>query len=290
MRECLLCGIQFAQHGWHCPACQMSPQYILGYPAFSPELARANTGFQEKFFAELAIVEAQNFWFRARNRLIVWVLQQYFPNLQNFFEIGCGTGFVLSGIQETFPQISLSASDVSSAGLPFAGERVPQAELFQMDARHIPFKQEFDVIGAFDVLEHIQEDETVLAQIHEALRPGGGLLLTVPQHPFLWSQDDEAACHVRRYTAQELKQKVEQAGFRVAKSTSFVSLLFPLMVVSRFKRRNPNQAFDEMAEFKISSLTNTLLEKVMDMERLFIRSGLTFPFGGSLLLVGNKKQ
>jgi SAM-dependent methyltransferase len=59
------------------------------------------------------------------------------------------------------------------------------AVLFQMDARKIPFESEFDVIGAFDVLEHIEEDEKALAQIFHAVLPGGGLILTVPQHRFL---------------------------------------------------------------------------------------------------------
>ena len=70
-----------------------------------------------------------------------------------------------------------------------------------MDARNIPFRDEFDVIGAFDVLEHIDEDVAVIDEVRKALRPGGGFLMSVPQHPALWSQQDERAFHVRRYTA-----------------------------------------------------------------------------------------
>ena len=127
----------------------------------------------------------------------------------------------------------MSGSEIYSEGLDYAANRVKRAALFQMDARDIPFESEFDVIGAFDVLEHIEEDEQVLEQVFRAVSPGGGIMLTVPQHRFLWSQQDEYACHVRRYEAKELRDKVEKAGFQVEWATSFVTLLLPLMVMSR---------------------------------------------------------
>ena len=96
-----------------------------------------------------------------------------------------------------------------------------------MDARRIPFRDEFDVIGAFDVIEHIEEDVAVIDEVGRALRPGGGFVMTVPQHPALWSPQDEHAHHVRRYTAAGLRRKVEAAGFEVVRMTSFVRLLLP---------------------------------------------------------------
>jgi len=288
MKICVACGAKFDSAGWQCPLCQDTPECIEGYPAFSPELATASNGFKPNYFAQLATLEASNFWFRSRNRLIIWALERYFPKAGNFFEIGCGTGFVLSGIESKFPHLSLFGSEIYSAGLAYAGRRLKRAELFQMDARQIPFADEFDVIGAFDVLEHIKEDEQVLRQIYQAVRPGGGVILTVPQHPLLWSHQDDYSCHVRRYRARELKTKVEAAGFRVVKITSFVSLLLPIMIISRLKKRNPALEYDPMSELKINPLINTLFEKVLDLERWMILLGLSFPAGGSLLLIACK--
>src|SRR4030095_1631809 len=110
-------------------------------------------------------------------------------------------------------------------------------------ARRIPFRGEFDVIGAFDVLEHIKEDEEVLAQMYQATRPRGGVLLTVPQHSFLWSEVDDYSRHVRRYSASELKAKVKRAGFETLRTTSFVSLLLPVMFISRLRQRSAHQGF-----------------------------------------------
>ena len=107
----------------------------------------------------------------------------------------------------------LFGSEYLEEGLVYARQRVPTAEFTQMDARCIPYESELDAIGAFDVLEHIEEDEAVLQQIYKALKPGGFVFITVPQHHWLWSAVDEYACHVRRYGANELHEKVRQGGF-----------------------------------------------------------------------------
>lgn len=288
MKICISCGAKFADSGWTCPVCFSHPQLAEGYLSFAPEAAQSNEGFQPYHFAELADAEAGNFWFRSRNRLLIWALQHFFPEAKNFLEIGCGTGFVLSGVAEANLRLEVSGSEIHSAGLNYAANRVKHATLFQMDARNIPFENEFDVIGAFDVLEHIEEDEEVLAQMFRAVSPGGGIILTVPQHRFLWSQQDEYACHVRRYQAQELRNKVEQAGFHVERSTSFVSLLLPLMFMSRLSKRKPVENYDATRELRISGLTNAALETVLDLERMMIRAGISFPAGGSRLLIARK--
>ncbi|MEW5943869.1 MAG: class I SAM-dependent methyltransferase [Pseudomonadota bacterium] len=288
MKICCGCGNRFAGAGWQCPSCFSTPQRVAGYLSFSPELAQSGEGFQPAHFAELADVEAGNFWFRSRNRLIVWALRCYFPAARRFFEIGCGTGFVLSGVARANPGLEVSGSEIHTAGLGYAAGRIGNATLFQMDARDIPFEDEFDVIGAFDVLEHIEEDRLVLSQMFRAVSPGGGIILTVPQHRFLWSRQDDYAYHVRRYEARDLKEKVEQAGFRIERMTSFVSLLLPLMLISRLRKRAPDLDFDPLQELRVAPWANYTLEKTLDLERAVIRAGGSFPAGGSLLLVARK--
>ena len=288
MKVCSGCGEKFNSLGWICPSCYQAPKIIEDYLAFAPELAEVCDGFESSFFTQLASLEAKNFWFRSRNRLIIWALQRYFPQAKSFLEIGCGTGFVLSGIGQAFPNLALYGSEIFTTGLGFAAQRLSGAELFQMDARKIPFEDEFDVIGAFDVLEHIKEDAIVLEQMYRAIAPQGGIVLTVPQHPFLWSQADAYAHHVRRYRACELKTKVERAGFKILRMTSFISLLLPLMLVSRLRQRQPNPEYDATSELSISGWMNASLESVLSLERLAISLGCSFPAGGSLLLIARR--
>ncbi len=287
MRVCPRCEAEIRAANWHCDHCGHQPREIDGFPAFAPDLAVDNKGYDDRYFADLYRLEAGNYWFRARNALLGWALG-HFPQAREYLEIGCGTGYVLSGVAAMRPQLNLYASEISSRGLPFAASRVPRAALFQMDARAIPFVGHFDIIGMFDVLEHIEDDERVLAQAARALRPGGGLLITVPQHRFLWSLYDEHAHHVRRYEAAEIADKVTRAGFRIIMTTSFVSLLLPLLALSRRARPAPRGDYDVLAELRVGRFTNLVLESALAFERRLIRLGVRFPAGGSRLLLAQR--
>jgi SAM-dependent methyltransferase len=285
---CLRCAAGFSGDEWRCPRCGYEPARIGGYPAFAPDHARGASGYDPSQFAELARLEAGNFWFRARNRLITWAIGRYSPGARSLLEVGCGTGFVLAGIAAAFPALKLAGSEAASAGLAFAATRAPGASLFQMDALHIPFRGEFDVVGAFDVIEHIEDDRAVLAELFAAATPGGGVLITVPQHPALWSEYDVRAGHRRRYSARELGAKVAEAGLEIVRMTSFVALLLPFMYLSRLSQRAPGAGYDPLAELRTAPWLNRVLEGTLGAERALIRAGMNFPAGGSLLVVARR--
>jgi SAM-dependent methyltransferase len=246
-------------------------------------------GYNPRYFKDLAELEAGNFWFRGRNRIILWALGRYSPGLKSFLEIGCGTGFVLSAVSKRFPGIRILGSEYLEEGLVYARRRVPAAEFTRMDARCIPYESELDAIGAFDVLEHIEADAAVLQQIYKALKPCGYLYLSVPQHPCLWSAVDACACHVRRYAATELHDKVRRAGFEIVRSTSFVSMLLPAMVLSRWRQRNKTDMdIDDMAGLRINPILNKIFEWLLLFDLVLIRSGVSLPAGGSRLVIALK--
>jgi SAM-dependent methyltransferase len=291
VRRCLDCGHAFAD-GWSCPRCGWAPARRDTVVAFAPELAEGvgdRGGFEAEAFARLARLEEGSFWFQARNALILWALDTYAPRARSFLEIGCGTGFVLAGVGRARPDIRLTGSELFTAGLRYAAERVPDADLVQMDARRIPYEDEFDAIGGFDVLEHVDDDEGVLAECHRALRPGGTLLVTVPQHPQLWSAADDYAHHVRRYPRGELVAKLNRTGLEPMRVTSFVSLLLPLMAVSRLVERRSGGSYNPAAEHARSARLSWPLAAVMRAEAALIRRGVSFPAGGSLLAVAVRR-
>lgn len=290
MRVCVACGSPRCSDAWNCADCGYVPKHIDGFMAFAPNLASGSPAYREGYFADLATAEASSFWYRARNDLITWAVSRYFPDFRTFLEIGCGTGFALGGIRVAFPSTELTGSEIIAEGVEFAARHVPSAQIYQMDARNIPFRDHFDVIGAFDVVEHIEEDEAVLNEIYRALRPGGGLVLAVPQHPALWSPHDEYTRHVRRYTAGELRRKVAAAGFHILRSTSFVSLLLPLMFASRLRMRrtDANAENDPVSAARVPRAVDIMLAPVMRLESAAIRAGVSFPVGGSRLMVAQK--
>jgi SAM-dependent methyltransferase len=242
--------------------------------------------FPASSFYRLAETESTHWWFRARNRLLLWVLKSKVPAFQSFLEVGCGTGYVLAGVHKVYPTADLFGAEYFEEGLTFARERIPTASFRQLDATKMTESACYDVIGAFDVLEHIEQDELVLHNLACALKESGNLLITVPQHRWLWSKVDEHACHVRRYTRSELVEKIKNAGLTIEYATSFVSLLVPLMWLAR--RKAEKQAGDSLGELKISRWLNSAFEIVMNVELVFLKLGVRFPIGGSLLVVAKK--
>jgi len=288
MKYCIECKAPYEIDAKACPVCGSGPEIINGFECYAPTLAHESEGFRSNYFADLARLEADNFWFRSRNKLILWALAQYAPGFGSLLEVGCGTGFALAGIHERFPDADLSGSEIFIEALRFARQRIPNVCLAQMDARRLPFHQEFDVLAAFDVLEHIKQDDTVLSQMYRAIKPGGRLLVTVPQHAWLWSTTDEYACHERRYAAKEIHAKIEAAGFEIVRSTSFVTALLPAMLISRLLQRGDLKDFDPLAEYRINPLANKALEAVLSAERAGIKRGFNYPVGGTRLIVAAK--
>jgi SAM-dependent methyltransferase len=287
VKRCLQCEQRFEAADWRCPACGFGPQTVLGFPAFAAELEPADIRYDPSRFEVLAGLEREHFWFTARTRLIFWALRRHFPRARSLIEIGCGTGNVLASISEAAPALRLEGSEAHASALAFARRRAARAALLQMDARRIPYREEFDVVGAFDVIEHIEDDELVLREMYAACNPGGGVIITVPQHAWLWSYRDEFGRHVRRYSRRELLRKLRAAGFDRIWATSFVTALLPLMAWSR-RRQSVPDAFDASRELHIGHVWNGVLGAVMALERRLIEAGVSLPAGGSLLAVGHK--
>jgi SAM-dependent methyltransferase len=248
----------------------------------------AGEGYDPRLFAEVAALEEGSFWFQERNRLILWALRRYASGLRDYLEVGCGTGYVLEGVHSAFPAARCVGVEPFEAALEIARGRVDGVELRRGDAASLAAdREEFDAVGSFDVLEHIPDDSAALRAITGALRPGGVLVVTVPQHRWLWSDADEAAEHVRRYRRRELVERVRAAGLRVERCTSFVTTLLPALAAARWRRRRRPPA-DPLRELRMAPWVQSALRPAMALDRLAIHSGVSLPAGGSLLLVARR--
>lgn len=276
-----------------------APAEIDGVRCYAPALARAGSDYPLEAFERLFAVEARNFWFRARNRILLRQFGRFLDPAreERVLELGCGTGFVLGGLAARFPRWRLMGAELHVEGLRFARRRLPAVEFAQVDARDLPFRGEFSAVGAFDVLEHIEEDEAVMRSVLGALAPGGRFFVSMPQHPFLWSAKDDHARHKRRYTRAELRGKLERAGFRVRWMSSFVTALFPLMLLSRRGGRRSLAALDEkealeqgMRELELPRPLDLAFELGMRVDEALIALGASLPFGGSIAAVAERPR
>jgi SAM-dependent methyltransferase len=273
--------------GWRCPTCGHAVEQDQGIPTFAPELADTVSGFDPASFETLAKLEAEYFWFVTRNELIVGLANKFFPDARRFLEIGCGNGAVLRAVAKSRPWQRLVGSELHPSGLAHARQRLPsEVEFVQMDAREIPAVGVFDLTGAFDVIEHIADDEAVLRGMRAATLSGGGIIIAVPQHPLLWSRADDIAHHQRRYRRGELEAKLIRNGFEVLFSSSFTALLLPLMAISRLVGGHSKRHDDVFHEFRLSRRVNDTFTAILRAEVRMTLAGWRWPVGGSRVVVG----
>ncbi|MBS0546242.1 MAG: class I SAM-dependent methyltransferase [Proteobacteria bacterium] len=267
------------------------PSLVGDFPSFAPHLLdTGHTGYSEAEIASMKRDQANGFYWPARNDMIGWLLQRYFRGTKRVLDIGCGTGYVTERCIEELPDACFYATDTSSQGLQMAERALKdKAFLIHLDAKNLPFRETFDLITTFDVLEHIDDDRAVLAETLRALKPGGGVLHFVPQHPAFYSPADRDSRHFRRYGRTELQSKLEEAGFKVIFSTSFICGLFPLFALSRAKSMLSGKHSHE-AEHAQQTWVSSALAKFQTAELALSKKGWRYPFGVSRAVVAIRPQ
>jgi SAM-dependent methyltransferase len=237
-------------------------------------------------------IEDRSFWFHHRNRCLLEVMTR-FPPLGTFVDIGGGNGFVALALENAGrPVIVIEPGPRGAANARRRG------------LRHVVCSTLEDVgfgagtlsaAGAFDVIEHIQDDLSFVRSLAHSLAPMGRLYLTVPAFPWLWSHEDDFAGHYRRYTTATLRHLLEQCGFQVEYMTYFFQFL-PLPVFCfrtiPYKLRLRHHVTDidraRTDHEGPGGPLKYLLDGVLNRELALIRSGRTIPFGGSCLSVARK--
>jgi SAM-dependent methyltransferase len=266
---------------------------IDGFRCYAPELALECADYPSEGFDVTAEVEARSFWCRSRNRILRRIIERFSDRLRpaSMLEIGCGIGGVVAELRHV-PNLRLTASEIYVQGLRYARAKYPEVEFIQLDAADMPFRDAFDIVGAFDVLEHIQADERVIEGVRDALRPGGLFVVTVPQYAWMWSALDDIVHHKRRYSRRDLLRKLQTCHFELLYCSSFVTTLFPAMAAYRLlaKMRAPDRDTGEAfrSEVTFSPVANRVCDVVMRLDELALRAGISLPFGGSLLAVVRK--
>lgn len=284
VKRCAACDRDLTEiDGWTCGACGFAPVQEDGILKVS-ELPGSAVSYDPVFFDQVTAVREKNFWICARNELIVWLVNEYFPRAESMIEVGCGTGVVLSALRGAIPHLRLTGTEPFASAAIAARGRLPEVELMACTLRQVPFREEFDLAGCFDVLEHIECDEDALTQLRRLVRPGGGAIISVPQHRVLWSHVDSSSGHYRRYSRGEFVGKLQRTGWSVVDVMSFTSVLFPAMWLSR-RLTGGGRAGPEL---DMIAPLNTILLGCLRAERLLLRLGVRLPFGGSLVAVARR--
>lgn len=197
--------------------------------------------------------------------------------------MGCGTGGNLSLLGKFGSVAALEPDD--DARRVAGGKGSFDIRAGNLPDR-IPFEREaFDLVAAFDVIEHVDDDAASLKAMSDRLRPGGWLLATVPAFPFLWSRHDVRHHHKRRYVRSEMIRRVTDAGLTPVRTTYFNTLLFPLVAAIRLLRNALGRDSDD--EALPSPGLNRALTAVFSAERHLV-GRVPLPAGVSLLVLARK--
>lgn len=204
---------------------------------------------------KLAALEDQHWWYRERRTLLAREIRGMRPG--RALDVGAAGGGNTRVLRAHGWQAT--ALEYGADGAAVARER--GLAVLRADATALPLADaSLDLVVAFDVLEHLVDDDSCVAEVHRVLRPGGTFLVAVPADPRLWSEHDVAVDHVRRYTRPTLRAVLERGGFDIDSVASWNVLLRPVVAL----RRRSSSGSDLVA---LHPLVNAGLRAVITAER-----------------------
>ena len=232
-------------------------------------------------------VEQSHWWHIGRRKILAGFVEEICRRITDrrprILDVGCGTGANLLMLSKFG---DAEGVDVSEDALEFCRERgLDKVRLGA--AEQLPYEDNtFDLVTAFDVVEHLDDDLAGLREMQRVLRPGGRVLLFVPTFMFLWGLQDDVSNHRRRYRLPQLRRVLEQAGFEIERTTyANITFFAPILLIRKLMRLTGTQAASEN-NINVSAL-NGILGRVFGAEGTVLRY-INLPFGVSGLCVARK--
>ena len=264
------------------------PTIIDGIQCYSPHDATDDTDYPESGLENIYNNESKHFWFLSRSEFIARFFKKYTSTNNRIIEIGAGTGNVSRNLMNH--GYKPAVGELYLSGLHYA-KSYGIDECYQFNLYDIPFENEFDTAGLFDVLEHLSDPVKALNNIHNMLNENGLLFVTVPAHMWLWNIDDRLAGHKTRYTKKTIAKTIEKGGFEIIESRYFFISIIPLLflrtIIKPDNKHKKNYTNDN-TDIKINPILNTILLSICRIENS-LNHFLPNVFGGSLLIVARKK-
>ncbi len=236
-------------------------------------------------YVRMDALQGEHWWFKSRRNILTKVLGGLTVNQPHsrILEAGCGTGGNLAMLSN-FGDVTGFEHDVDALGM------AQEKGTFPLSQGTLPggapsYDDPFDLVVAFDVVEHIEDDLGSLQALRTQLRKDGKIVITVPAFPFLWSKHDETHHHFRRYTRKSLTEALRESGYEIEYVSYFNSLLFPLIagirMIKKFFKMDSN-ADDAMP----SPVVNKVLSMIFGSEKHWV-GRVSIPFGVSLIAIAS---
>lgn len=245
----------------------------------------------KKYYQQYYRYEREHWWFRARARILKDVLKRLPAERRplRILNIGAATGYSTQWLGQFGDVTSV---EYDSDCCKFLNEKL-EIDAINASITDLPFEEEgFDLVCAFDVIEHVDDDRLAVREMLRVCNPRGWIFVTVPAYMGLWSKHDETNHHKRRYTMKQLVGLFRDLPGSICRRSYFNTFLFPPVWIAR-KIMNllpsGSAASQRSSDFDLKGyrLLDTLLYFIFSSERVFLRM-IRFHFGVSILLLFNK--
>ena len=248
------------------------------------------------YYKEYYQLERSHWWFKARLEILESLLKSKIlrSNTQKLkiLNAGVATGATTTMLEKYGMVTSLEYDKNCCTFL----EHELKIEVVNASLTDLPFEDDsFDLVCAFDVIEHIEDDALAVKEIYRVLKKQGLVYLTVPAFHFLWSHHDVVNHHFRRYTLKGFLNLIFLENFEIVYKSYFNTFLFlPVFLarrIGKFLKTNTDKesSGSDFEKFKANSLVNRFLFYLFKTEQLFLTKNINFPFGVSALIIGVKE-
>jgi len=243
---------------------------------------------EKSYYKDFFILEKEHWFFRSRRNILLYFIRKYAKLGSKIFDFGCGSGYLVGQLQR---------QGFNAYGMDFEKEAIDHGANSGIEnltlgiGNRIEHPDEsFDLVTAFDVLEHIEKEESVIVELARILKQDGKIIITVPAYQWLWGIQDEISHHFRRYTSRSLTAVFKEfSELKIIRKTYFNIFLFPPIAIVRllskwFNGKNRKSDFD----IKTGPL-DIFLYHIFNFESYFLKF-TNFPFGVSILFVLQKND
>lgn len=243
------------------------------------------------YVQQYAKLEKEHWWFIVRSKIILNALKQ--SNLApplHILNIGAAGGESSNWLSAWGTVVSLETEAAFIEHLQSENFNVVNASITNM-----PFENEtFDLVCAFDVIEHVEDDLAATQEIARVCKKGGSICITVPAFKILWGQHDVVNNHLRRYTKKSLLALCKELSqIENTRMRYFNSLLFiPILIVRKIteyllKSKAGNES--DFRLFRRNRIMNQIFKTIFSIESI-LPEWMSFPVGVSLLSIWKKKE
>ena len=233
-------------------------------------------------------LEESHWWFLGRRDIIYRLMKDQRKDAR-ILDIGC-SGCALLFFLRARGFTGLQGIDINKDAIDLCRQKgISNVQLASAEKTEFA-DQQFDILIASDILEHIEDEDKALSEWHRILKKGGVLIIFVPAFQFLWSPHDDINLHHRRYAQKGLIKILQKNGFRIERSSYWNSILYLpvslLILLRKYLVADKGRSRDHLRE--TGALMNKLLEDLLKVENIALSVGMNFAFGMSVFAIARR--